>query len=128
MTNKLSPAELLRKHRNKDGRPKLPASQKKSYIITIKLATADYYSLKSKAREMGVTISEFTRNALRNCIVKQRLNSEHLRYILQLIGMANNLNQIAKRANAGGYYNAKSEAELLANKIDNVIKLIEDDG
>ena len=99
------------KNRNNNGRPKLPISQKKSYIITVKLATADYYSLKSKAREMGVTLSEFTRNALQNCVVRQRLNKENLHHIIQLIGMANNLNQIARRANAGGYFTAKLEAE-----------------
>ena len=43
MMNKLSPAEIIRKNRNKDGQPKLPASQKKSYKITVKLATVDYW-------------------------------------------------------------------------------------
>ena len=116
------------KNRNNDGRPKKSPIEKKSYRVEIRFNTSDYYSLKSKAREMGVTLSEFTRNALKNCIVKQRLNKENLHHIIQLIGMANNLNQIARRANAGGYFIAKLEAELLANKIDNVIKLIEYDG
>ena len=128
MTNKLSPADILRKNRNKDGRPKLPASQKKRYGLTVKLATAEYYLLKAKAREMGVTISEFIRSAIMSCVVKQRLNAEHLRHILQLTGMANNLNQIARKANAYGYQMARIENETLAKQIDNVIKSIENDG
>ena len=128
MTNKLSPAEILRKNRNKDGRPKLPASQKKSYKITVKLATAEYYLLKAKAREMGVTISEFIRSAITSCVVKQRLNAEHLRHILQLTGMANNLNQLAKKANVHGYPMAEKENKIIVIQIDSVIKLIENDG
>ena len=54
MINKLSPAEILRKNRNKDGRPKLPASQKKYYKITVKLATAEYSY--RKAKEMGLQL------------------------------------------------------------------------
>jgi hypothetical protein len=42
--------------------------------------------------------------------------------------MGNNLNQIARKANAEGYLNARSEYLYLADKIDNVIELIEDDG
>ena len=116
------------KNRNNDGRPKKSLIEKKSYRVEIRFNTTDYYSLKSKAREARITISEFTRQALRNCIIKQRLNKDNLHYIIQLTGMANNLNQIAKRANAGGYLNAKLESELLANKLDNVIKLIGNDG
>jgi len=115
------------KNRNNDGRPKKSAIEIKSYRVEIRLNTNDYYSLKSKARAMGVTLSEFTRNALQNCIVVQRLNADHLRHILQLTGMANNLNQIARRANTSGYIGAKMDAEFLANKIDGVIKLIEND-
>ena len=45
----------------------------------------------------------------------------------QLAGMGNNLNQIARKANAEGYTNARSEYLYLADKIDNVIKDIRDD-
>lgn len=128
MTDKLSPAEALRKNRNINGRPKMSATEKKRYKVTVKFATAEYYSLKSKAKEAGMTISLFVRNALQQCEVKQRLSATHLKHILQLIGMANNLNQIAKRANAAGYSTAKTEAETLAKSIDNIINSIENDG
>ena len=127
MTNKISRTDILRKNRNKDGRPKLPTSQKKSYGITVKLATADYYLLKAKAREMGVTISELIRSTIKNCVVKQRLNAEHLRHILQLTGMANNVNQLAKKAHVYGYLMAEKENLMIVTQIENVIKLIEND-
>lgn len=117
------PAEALR-----NGRPKLSATEKKGYKITVKFATAEYYSLKAKAKEAGMTISLFVRNALQQCEVRQRLSATHLKHILQLTGMANNLNQIAKKANTHGYSAAGTESETLAKEIDYIIKLIENDG
>lgn len=116
------------KNRNVNGRPKLSATDKKGYKVTVKFATAEYYSLKAKAKEAGMTISLFVRNALQQCEVRQRLSDTHLKHILQLTGMANNLNQIAKKANIHGYSAAGTESEILAEEIDNVIKSIENDG
>lgn len=116
------------KNRNVNGRPKLSATEKKGYKVTVKFATAEYYSLKAKAKEAGMTISLFVRNALQQCEVRQRLSAAHLKHILQLTGMANNLNQIAKKANTYGYLAAEAESETLAKEIDNVIKSIENDG
>ena len=86
------------KNRNNDGRPKLHLIEKKSYQITVKFATEEYYSLKAKAREAGVSLSLYVRNAIENIRVTQRLNTTPIGYIRSLTGMANNLNQIAHQA------------------------------
>ncbi|MEG2127494.1 MAG: plasmid mobilization relaxosome protein MobC [Bacteroides sp.] len=116
------------KNRNENGRPKLATTDIRKYRIEVRFATAEYYALKAKAKAAGATISEFIRTALQNCTVKERLRPQHLKHILQLTGMANNLNQIAKRANAAGYTSASTDSERLAKEIDNVIKSIENDG
>lgn len=115
------------KNRNNDGRPKLPLTEKKGYKVTVKFATSEYYALKSKAKEAGMNLSLFIRTVLQGCEVRQRFSAEQLRYILQLTGMANNLNQIARKANAGGYTNARSEYLDLAVRIDNLLTTLEDD-
>ena len=115
------------KNRNVNGRPKKSATEKKRYKVTVKFATAEYYSLKAKAKEAGMNLSQIIRNAIQNCAIKERLKPSHLRHIVQLTGMANNLNQVAKRANAAGYLAAKNESEALAKSIDNIIRQIEDD-
>lgn len=115
------------KNRNINGRPKLSATKKKRYKVTVKFATEEYYSLKAKAKETGMTISLLVRSTLQQCEVKQRLSATHLKYILQLTGMANNLNQIAKQANTYGYPAVGAESETLAKEIDYIIKLIEND-
>ncbi|MCD8263385.1 MAG: MobC family plasmid mobilization relaxosome protein, partial [Tannerellaceae bacterium] len=69
---------------------------------------------------------------LRNCIsgsvIKERLTPALNNYIRQLSGMGNNLNQIARKANREGYSPIRNEYLYLAEKIDNIIDLIGDDG
>ena len=48
----------------KGGRPTKGAAEKKKYRITVKLNTQDYYTLKGKAKNAGVTMSEFVRKVL----------------------------------------------------------------
>jgi hypothetical protein len=45
--------------------------------------------------------------------------------IRQIAGMGNNLNQIARRANAEGYTNTHSECLILADRIDNALMLLD---
>ena len=115
------------KNQNKNGRPKKEIAEKKGYKITLKMATAEYYSFKAKVRSAGLNQSEYIRQCIRMSIVKQRLTSELLGYIRQICGIANNLNQIARKANAAGYQEAKSECMEMVSRLDNITKRIEDD-
>jgi hypothetical protein len=65
------------------------------------------------------------RQAILGCQILQRLTPEQMNYIRKLSGMGNNLNQITRKANAGGYTNIRSEYLYLADEIDNVINMIE---
>lgn len=115
------------KKRNIGGRPPKAPAEKKGYKITIKMATEEYYSLKAKARSADINRSEFIRRCIRSSVVKQHLTPEQTRYIKQLSGMANNVNQIAHKANAVGYSEVHRECLSLSDRLDNVIKIIEDD-
>lgn len=67
------------------------------------MATEEFYSLKAKARFAGITRSEYIRRCIATSIVRQRLSPELMNHLRQLSGMANNVNQIAHKANAMGY-------------------------
>jgi len=47
--------------RNIGGRPKKGPAEKLKYRVAVKLRTEDYYSLKARAREAGVSATEFAR-------------------------------------------------------------------
>ena len=110
------------------GRPTKELGEKRSYMVSIKLDTREYYSLKAKANSAGISRSEYIRLCIAGSIIRNRLTPEMNDYIRKLSGMGNNLNQIARRANAEGYTNARNEYFYLADKIDKVIEMIEDDG
>ena len=74
--------------RNKGGRPKKGAADKLKYRLTVKMATSDYYTLKGKVRNAGISTGEFLRRCMRNGQVKERLTPEHTGYVRQLCGMA----------------------------------------
>ena len=110
------------KNQNRNGRPVKNAAEKKGYKVSLKMATEEYYSLKSKARLAGITLSEYVRHVIRKSEVKQRLSPEHLGYIRQLSGMANNINQIARKANAAGYAEVHRENRDMIDRLDNIVK------
>ncbi len=116
------------KTENKGGRPVKVAGQKKGYFVGVKMDTQEYYTLKAKAREAGISISECVRQSVLCSAIKQRLTPETHELIRKLCGMANNLNQIARRANAQGYQNAQNENLQLATSIRKLVNHLRHDG
>jgi predicted DNA binding CopG/RHH family protein len=112
------------KNQNRNGRPVKNAAEKKGYKVSLKMATEEYYLLKSKARLAGISLSEYIRSVVKKSEVRQRLSPEHLGHIRQLSGMANNINQIARKANAAGYAEAVREWGNRMVILDNILKMI----
>ena len=108
----------------KGGRPTKGAAEKKKYRITVKLTTEDYYTLKGKAKNAGISMSEFVRKVLAKGYVIERLNIEQADFIRKLCGMANNLNQLAHRANAEGFHVIAPIHKTIIGKIDEILNLI----
>ena len=88
---------INKKTPNKGGRPTKKLSEKRKYRITVKMATEEYYAMKLKAKNAGVSASEIVRMAIRDCHIRARLTTEQADYIRKLCGMANNLNQLLAR-------------------------------
>ncbi len=115
------------KNRNANGRPAKIPSEKMAYKVTLKMNTDEYFSLKAKARMAGINRSEFIRRSIRSAMVKQRLSPELMKHIRQLSGMANNVNQIARAANAAGYSDIHSLCRIMIGRLDIMLKRIEND-
>ena len=99
--NKLG-AEALR------GRPPKEAD-KLSRSINLKLMAADYESVQKKAEKVGMTATQYAREITLNGGVKSRFTVEELNLMRKLSGEANNLNQLAKRANQAGFTHVGNE-------------------
>lgn len=113
-----------KRERNKGGRPKKGATEKLSYRVGVKMAAADYFRLLTQAHDAGTSPSEYMRECFRNGHVKERLSKEHTAHVRQLCGMANNLNQLAHKANAAGFVAVRLECHVLVARIEELLNLI----
>ena len=102
----------------------LTATEKLKYRIAVKMTAADYFRLLTRSHEAGVSPSEYMRECFRNGHVKERLSEEHAGYIRQLCGMANNLNQLARKANAGGFHDERWDCKVAVARIHELITKI----
>lgn len=72
-------------------------------------------------------VSEYVRQAVVSAEITPRLNRQDADTILKLAGEANNINQLAHRANAGGFALVAVELVKLKNKIIEIINQLSDD-
>ena len=72
-------------------------------------------------------VSEYVRQAIVSVKVTPRLNRQDADTIRKLAGEANNINQLAHRANAGGFALVAVELMRLKEQIVAIIKQLSDD-
>ena len=123
-SNQIKETSMIKIEYKKGGRPTKGVAEKKKYRITVKLTTEDYYTLKGKAKNAGISMSEFVRKVLEKGNVIERLTIEQADFIRKLCGMANNLNQLAHRANAEGFHAVAPFHKIIIGKIDEFLNLI----
>ncbi|MCD7963292.1 MAG: MobC family plasmid mobilization relaxosome protein [Rikenellaceae bacterium] len=87
---------------NQRGRPAKSAN-KVTRSINLKLTESDFQLIRERAESLGLRATQYARLMTLNGKIKSRYTKEELHLRRQLTGMANNLNQIAKKANAAGY-------------------------
>ena len=120
-SNQIKETSMIKTEYKKGGRPTKGVAEKKKYRITVKLNTQDYYTLKGKAKSAGVTMSEFVRKVLDKGNIIERLTVEQADFIRKLCGIANNLNQLAHRANADGFHAVAPFHKTIIGKIDEIL-------
>lgn len=106
---------------NKGGRPTKKLSEKRKYRITVKMATEEYYAMKLKAKNAGVSASEIVRMAIRDSHIRARLTTEQADYIRKLCGMANNLNQLTRKVHREGVRLHYGQCQHLLLSLENII-------
>ena len=94
--------------RNKSGgRPAKNRIDKQRRVVSTKLTELQYYAVRKRATP--------------------RLNRQDADTLRKLAGEANNINQLAHRANAGGFAKVAVELVKLKNRIVEIISHLSDD-
>lgn len=112
-----------RQTRHAGGRPNKPI--KRTIIKGIRFTTEEYLNIKANARKAGKTITTYIRQASLQQQIQVTLNGEERQYVRQLIGMANNLNQLTKKAHQQDLLELMLELNYYKNAIDNLLQQIQ---
>ena len=114
--------------RNKSGgRPAKNRVNKYQKVVSTKLTELQFYAIRKRAGEAGLHVSEYVRQAIVSAQVTPRLNRQDADTLRKLAGEANNINQLAHRANAGGFALVAVELVKLKNRIVEIISHLSDD-
>lgn len=99
-------------------------ARKQEYRITLRCNTACNFKLRALARAAGVPRTEVLRQLILNGSVRERLRSEHLEWLAQLKGLARNLNQLTRLANAKGLAAVRVRHAAIVTAIEKLLKQI----
>ncbi|WP_436414498.1 plasmid mobilization protein [Petrimonas sp.] len=108
----------------KGGRPAKSLAEKRKYRLSLKLNTKEYFQLKSKSKTAGKNRCDFLREFILTGEVKQRFTPEQNDTLRKICGMANNLNQVAKKAHEQGVWYIERTVEEQTAKLDELLKRI----
>ena len=81
----------------------------------------NYVLVKEKAEKLGMKATQYAREMTLKGGIKSRFTLEELDLIRKLSGMANNLNQIAKKANQAGFTKVGIEVVGIMSQIKQLL-------
>lgn len=87
----------------------------------VRFTKAEYFIVRQKANKAGLKLTEYIRAMAIEGKVIARLNEEEKNFFRQLIGMANNLNQLTKKAHQEGMLKAILHLEKYCKQIDQLL-------
>jgi hypothetical protein len=109
-----------RKIKHEGGRPKKADNRKVNKGI--RFSEKEFFIVKQNASRAGIKISSYIRQMALKGKITPRLNEEERHFVSQLIGMANNLNQLTKVAHQDGLLTAAMMFEKYRNQVDELLK------
>ena len=109
------PAEALRRGRPRKEKAKLTRS------INLKLTESDFETIEKKAADIGMKTTQYAREMTLKGRIKPRYTKEELDLRRKVAGMCNNVNQIARKANAEGFTKEAALATMVLNQLKDLL-------
>jgi len=113
------------KIKQKNGRPK--KAVKKEIVRSIRFSKTEYFIAKQNASKSGLKITTYVRQMALQGKIISRLSDEERQFVRQLIGMANNLNQLTKKGHQEGFLTAVLMFEKYKNLMEELLEKLKRD-
>ncbi|RNI38955.1 plasmid mobilization relaxosome protein MobC [Hanamia caeni] len=81
---------------------RLRKAVRKEVVKGIRFTKAEYFIIKQKASKTGTNVCNYIRQVSIHGKIISQLSEDERNYVRQLTGMANNLNQLTKKAHQEG--------------------------
>jgi hypothetical protein len=114
---------LSLKQNNNMARPKKTELELMQKILRIRFNSSEYELLEKRAKKSGHKLSSFSREILLNGIVVERLSKEQLTMIRNVMGVANNLNQLVNLLN---FFKQHDDVKSFIKKMPNIEELVKE--
>ncbi|MDO3645296.1 plasmid mobilization relaxosome protein MobC [Mucilaginibacter sp. L3T2-6] len=125
METTLMTGTKIPKPKHKGGRPK--ASIKRESHAKIRLTATERILYNGRAKDAGMSLSDFVRDAIKSARVIARLSVEDMKLMRMMTGLANNLNQLTKLAHRDGLLSVARKCSEVLNDIDQALKYFNND-
>ena len=116
---------IVTKNQNKKkqkGRPTFADARRLSKAVTVKFSKIDYEILRTRSCKANRRLAEYIReSALKSEVVQPRTETDMKEY-RTLVGMANNLNQLAKLSHQEGIYYTSLQLDRLLVEISDIVR------
>jgi hypothetical protein len=113
--------------KNKGGRPRVDDVQVKEHMVRTRLDAIGYLRLEELKMASEKSASEVVRELITYGYVRERMRCAHLDLMAQFKGVARNLNQLTRRANAAGYGAVSQFLQPMVAEIESILKQFRDD-
>lgn len=108
--------------KKKTGRPQKACKRNKMFMV--RLTTEEHESISNKAKEAGMTPSEWFRQSAHKLTITPRLSLQEMAWLRSISGMANNLNQLTRLAYSAGLPALNDLCQQLIEQIDFLMKKV----
>lgn len=85
-------------------------------VVSARFTDIEYQAVEKRRKDAGVSLSRFVRSVVLTGKVVQRISKADADILRKLAGEANNINQLAHKANAGGFAGVAAELMMLKKK------------
>lgn len=109
------------------GRPSKSMIDKYTKVVSTKLTELQYYAIRNRALQAGLSLSDYIRQAIINGTIIPRLTRQEAEILRQLAGAVNNLNQLARQAYTVGFTHIMQNLIELKDQIRTLINRLSDD-
>ncbi len=114
--------------KSKGGRPRVEDARYREHVVSTRLDAVEHLRLEELKMRSGKSAADVIRELITRGYVREKMRCAHLDLMAQMKGIARNLNQLTRLANAVGFGSAIVEKlQPIVGEITQILKRFRDD-